>query len=239
MPLPRLLRRILPLVLLVPALSSAKDRGELTVLSYHEIADKADALTPAYAVTPTNFLRQMDWLRNHGYRFIGIDDLLAARAGKRPLPPKAVLVTFDELRHLAPNPDIAELALWLHDVIWEPMRDDCEQRSVEWAMNHLPALPALILETRHLKASSVTADAAVVRDADLSILAAGDDAYDAYEHAIRAEYAMLPTAQFRAGRSTILADFASRRPLFFTPLMQAREPRARANLARSLARLEA
>ena len=151
----------------------------------------------------------------------------------------AVLVTFDELRHLAPNPDIAELALWLHDVIWEPMRDDCEQRSVEWAMNHLPALPALILETRHLKASSVTADAAVVRDADLSILAAGDDAYDAYEHAIRAEYAMLPTAQFRAGRSTILADFASRRPLFFTPLMQAREPRARANLARSLARLEA
>ena len=55
----------------------------------------------------------------------------------------AVLVTFDELRHLAPNPDIAELALWLHDVIWEPMRDDCEQRSVEWAMNHLPALPAL------------------------------------------------------------------------------------------------
>ena len=38
----------------------------------------------------------MDWLRNHGYRFVGVDDLLAARAGKRPLPPKAVLVTFDD-----------------------------------------------------------------------------------------------------------------------------------------------
>ncbi len=33
----------------------------------------------------------------------------------------AVLATFDELRHLAPNPDVAELALWLHDVVWEPM----------------------------------------------------------------------------------------------------------------------
>jgi biofilm PGA synthesis lipoprotein PgaB len=92
----RVLRGILPLVLLLPVLSSARDRGELTILSYHEISDKAGALTPAYAVTPTNFLRQMDWLRNHGYRFVGIDDLLASRAGKRPLPDKAVLVTFDD-----------------------------------------------------------------------------------------------------------------------------------------------
>ncbi|MGA8892322.1 MAG: poly-beta-1,6-N-acetyl-D-glucosamine N-deacetylase PgaB [Anaeromyxobacteraceae bacterium] len=96
MPPARLLRAVLALVLLLPALARAKDRGELTILSYHEIADKADALTPAYAVTPTNFLRQMDWLRNHGYRFVSVDDVLAARAGKRPLPDKAVLVTFDD-----------------------------------------------------------------------------------------------------------------------------------------------
>jgi biofilm PGA synthesis lipoprotein PgaB len=96
MDLARLLRGILPLVLLLPSLTLARDRGEITILSYHEIADKADALTPAYAVTPTNFLRQMDWLRNHGYRFVSIDDLLASRAGKKPLPDKAVLVTFDD-----------------------------------------------------------------------------------------------------------------------------------------------
>ncbi len=96
MSLARLLRAVLPVVVLLPALALAKDRGELTILSYHEIADKADALTPAYAVTPTNFLRQMDWLRNHGYRFVGIDDVLASRAGKKPLPEKAVLVTFDD-----------------------------------------------------------------------------------------------------------------------------------------------
>ncbi len=84
------------LLLLVPALASARGPSELTILSYHEIADPAEAVTPAYAVTPTNFLRQMDWLRNHGYRFVGVDDVLAARSGKRPLPPKAVLVTFDD-----------------------------------------------------------------------------------------------------------------------------------------------
>ena len=92
----RLFRALLAAVLLLPALASARDRGELTILSYHEIADKADALTPTYAVSPTNFLRQMDWLRNHGYRFVSIDDVLASRAGKRPLPDRAVLVTFDD-----------------------------------------------------------------------------------------------------------------------------------------------
>lgn len=157
----------------------------------------------------------------------------------------AVLASFDQLRHLAHDPDITELALWLHDVVWEPMRDDCEQRSVEWAASHIPvlqafpALSALILETRHVAAASVSADAAVVRDADLAILAADEAVFDAYERAVRSEYAMLPAQQFNAGRARILTDFASRRPLFFTPEGQAWEPRARANLARSLARLEA
>ena len=158
-----------------------------------------------------------------------------------------VLGTFDQLRHLAPNPDIAELALWLHDVVWEPMKDDSELRSAEWPLSHLPpdALPPcrlaapLILETRHLAVPSVTADAAVVRDADLAILAAGTAEFDAYERAVRSEYAMLPVPQFNAGRARILADFAARKPLYFTPIGQSWEPRARANLARSLARLEA
>lgn len=161
----------------------------------------------------------------------------------------AVLASFDQLRHLATNPDVVELALWLHDVVWEPMAPDNEQRSIEWAQAHLPlaALPpdllppvaALILETRHQSAPSVTPDAAVVRDADLSILAADRKTYDTYEHAIRAEYAMVPEDQFRAGRIRILADFAARRPLFFTTVMRPREPQARANLERALASLEA
>jgi poly-beta-1,6-N-acetyl-D-glucosamine N-deacetylase len=85
------------LLLLLPAPRAvAAARAELTVLNYHEVADEADALTPSYAVTPTSFLRQMDWLRNHGYRFVSVDDVLASREGRRPLPEKAVLVTFDD-----------------------------------------------------------------------------------------------------------------------------------------------
>lgn len=85
------------LLLLLPAPRAlAETEEELTVLGYHEIADRGEALVPDYAVTPTNFVRQMDWLRNHGYRFVGVADVLASREGRRPLPPKAVLITFDD-----------------------------------------------------------------------------------------------------------------------------------------------
>jgi biofilm PGA synthesis lipoprotein PgaB len=38
----------------------------------------------------------MDWLRNHGYRFVSVADVLASREGKKPLPEKAILITFDD-----------------------------------------------------------------------------------------------------------------------------------------------
>jgi len=69
---------------------------KVTILSYHEVADPADALSPQYAVTPTMFVRQMDWLRNNGYHFVAVDDILADKAGRRALPDKAVLITFDD-----------------------------------------------------------------------------------------------------------------------------------------------
>lgn len=69
---------------------------KLTILSYHEIAEPGQALTPQYAVSPTLFVRQIDWLRNRGYHFVSIDDVLADAAGKKPLPERAVLITFDD-----------------------------------------------------------------------------------------------------------------------------------------------
>ncbi len=69
---------------------------EVTIISYHEIADHESALVPFYTVSPLNFMRQMDWLKNNGYHFVSVDDVLADRSGKRPLPDKAVLITFDD-----------------------------------------------------------------------------------------------------------------------------------------------
>jgi biofilm PGA synthesis lipoprotein PgaB len=96
----RLLPLLWALLLLLPASRPAADTGEeLTVLSYHEVADPAQALVPRYAVTPTDFVRQMDWLRNHGYHFVSVSDVLAGREGRKALPDKAVLITFDDGYH--------------------------------------------------------------------------------------------------------------------------------------------
>jgi biofilm PGA synthesis lipoprotein PgaB len=92
----RTLRLLWALALLPAALARADEHAELTILSYHEVTDRAQALSPFYAVSPTNFVRQMDWLRNRGFRFVSVSDVLAAREGKRPLPDRAVLITFDD-----------------------------------------------------------------------------------------------------------------------------------------------
>lgn len=70
--------------------------NEFTILSYHEIADKSETLNSTYAVTPLNFEKQVNWLINNGYHFIGIDDILAYRKTSKPLPDRAVLITFDD-----------------------------------------------------------------------------------------------------------------------------------------------
>lgn len=69
---------------------------ELTIIGYHEVVNADKALIPQYAVSPENFEKQIAWLHDHGYKFVSVDDVLAARAGKKPLPEKAVLLSFDD-----------------------------------------------------------------------------------------------------------------------------------------------
>ncbi len=93
------LLRLIGLILLSLLSVAYAESTEVTIISYHEIADRESALVPFYTVTPTNFVRQMDWLKNNGYHFVSMDDILADRAGKKDLPPKAVLITFDDGYH--------------------------------------------------------------------------------------------------------------------------------------------
>lgn len=70
--------------------------ADLVVLAYHEIAEGPGTLMPDYAVTPENFQAQISWLAEHGYHFTSIDELLAAQHGQRRLPPRSVLLSFDD-----------------------------------------------------------------------------------------------------------------------------------------------
>lgn len=67
------------------------------VLSYHDVRDGSARLSPdAISIGTSELVRQFSWLREHGYKPVSLDDLRTAKAGGRPLPEKAVLLTFDD-----------------------------------------------------------------------------------------------------------------------------------------------
>src|SRR5436853_298410 len=69
-------------------------------------------------------------------------------------------------------------------------------------------------------------------DADLAILAADRERYDAYVTGVRQEYAEVPDADFRAGRKAVLEDLLAHDTLFHSEAARERwEERARANVS--------
>jgi len=88
--------RWLALLTLVLACSTANAQGNFTVFGYHEVRDDVRDYPDAFAVDTAALIRQLEWLRGSGYTPVRLDDILAARAGTRPLPAKPVLLTFDD-----------------------------------------------------------------------------------------------------------------------------------------------
>ncbi len=77
-----------------PSLAS----GEFIALSYHDVRDDLydDLDEDSAAVGTLNLIRHFSWLKDKGYNVVSVDDLIAAADGLRPLPEKAVLLTFDD-----------------------------------------------------------------------------------------------------------------------------------------------
>jgi biofilm PGA synthesis lipoprotein PgaB len=76
--------------------SRDRNPNDFTIFSYHEIAENSETLDSTYAVSAANFEAQMKWLIDDGYHFIKIDDIINSRKHNKPLPSKAVLITFDD-----------------------------------------------------------------------------------------------------------------------------------------------
>jgi predicted metal-dependent HD superfamily phosphohydrolase len=97
----------------------------------------------------------------------------------------------------------------------------------------------LVLATQHHNADHDDHDAWLFLDLDLSVLAAELAIYVRYSQNIRAEFNWVPEADYRRGRSAVLASFQARENIYRTPALKSVwEARARANLARELAALQ-
>ena len=150
------------------------------------------------------------------------------------------LVTEDD-----PAREALLLAAWFHDAVYEG-RDDDEELSAQLAEEELGGLtPDLAAEVARLVRLTRTHRPAdddrtgkVLCDADLAILAAGEERYTAYVRGVRSEYAHVSDADFAAGRSAVLRDLLAKPTLFHLPASRHRwEERARRNVQRELAGL--
>lgn len=68
---------------------------ELPILMYHHML-KNSKLLGNYTITPTEFEHDLKYLRDNGYTTITVQDLIAYCRGQSTLPPKPVMITFDD-----------------------------------------------------------------------------------------------------------------------------------------------
>jgi predicted metal-dependent HD superfamily phosphohydrolase len=142
------------------------------------------------------------------------------------------------------NWDAVILALGYHDAVYEALKKDNEAASAALAVARLRQIKApegltdqvtvLILATKNHELHE-NPDANFFTDADLSILGADMDAYNAYALAVRKEYAVVPDALYLPGREKVLEHFLSMPQIFKTTFFRGRyEAAAWLNLQREL-----
>lgn len=91
--------RRLPVIRRTVRRLAARDRGMpdlLAVLTYHRIDEPSDDAYPGIvSATPAEFADQAGWLAR-SYRIVSLAEVVARASGGPPLPPRSVLLTFDD-----------------------------------------------------------------------------------------------------------------------------------------------
>jgi predicted metal-dependent HD superfamily phosphohydrolase len=150
------------------------------------------------------------------------------------------LLVLDSVASQLQSPDDVELAIWLHDVVYDPQAKDNEARSaalaVDWFKNLAQArkdsLHQRILATRRHLPTPDDSDCQALLDIDLAILAAPPARFAEYAEQVRTEYGFVPEPIYQTKRAEFMRAMAQRPQLYFHPALAPRlEPLARRNLA--------
>src|SRR5471032_2227809 len=78
-----------------PAREAPWPKNRFLGIAYHDIEDR-DPDQAVVAVRTERLVDQLAWLRENGYQPVSVDQILAARSGGPQLPPKAILLSFDD-----------------------------------------------------------------------------------------------------------------------------------------------
>lgn len=161
---------------------------------------------------------------------------------------------FEKIKHLLHKPHIIALAIYYHDVIYEPTRSDNELQSAEYALDKLTGylnkeqcqhIYTLIMmtathELNEWADENKASDAAYLLDMDLSVLGAPWVEYEKYAQAVRQEYSHVAKENYRVGRIAVLESLLAHPQLYLTDYYYERlETQARVNIKREITLLRA
>lgn len=147
----------------------------------------------------------------------------------------------DDVVHYVDNPHEIKLALWFHDVIYNPFSGRNEEDSAEFAKQFLlqnsvsqdvvqRIYDLIILTKEH--GSPAASDEKFMLDIDLSILGTKPDIYSQFEKDVRKEYEWVPSFVFKKKRKKILENFLNRQRIYQTSYFTEKlEAQAKKNIA--------
>ena len=156
---------------------------------------------------------------------------------------------FEQIKDRLQQPSIIALALFYHDVIYDPTRSDNELKSAEYASEALGKYLTVLQIKRIYNLITMTADhqlndvnsddkeardAAYLLDMDLSILGAAWPDYEQYAKAVRQEYSHVTAADYGVGRTKVLQGLLAHPKMYLTDYYQRLESQARQNIEREI-----
>ncbi len=143
--------------------------------------------------------------------------------------------------------DAMLFAIFYHDVIYNVMKKDNEERSAVMAGLRLSSInfpvPATAVCCRHIEATKShelnhSDDTNLFTDADLSILGKDGEQYKTYCEQVRKEYSIYPDMIYKPGRKKVLGHFLGMERIYKTEVFYDKyEMRARENMRREMAEL--
>ncbi len=89
---------LLATTLITPLTTAKNQTTDLIALCYHDVREdvRGDMDEDEFAVSTAHLIQHFQWLKDNNYHPVSLDQIEAARSGAKPLPEKAVLLTFDD-----------------------------------------------------------------------------------------------------------------------------------------------
>jgi predicted metal-dependent HD superfamily phosphohydrolase len=155
-----------------------------------------------------------------------------------------LLEQLTEIKPMIKDWDVVLFSLYYHDVIYNALRQDNEQKSAELAEKRMKSIniPLEIIENCKAQIMATKAhflseneDTNYFTDADLSILGQNWETYSTYYQNVRKEYAIYPDFVYNPGRKKVLKHFLAMGSIFKTAYFYEKfEQQARVSLEKEL-----